>query len=925
MKKFLKIFFIALAAIFLILFLAPFLFKGKILEIAKTELNRSLNAKVEFSDLDLSFIKGFPDVYVGLENMKVIGVDTFANDTLISFKTFSVNVDIMSVLGNSGINIKSILLDNPKIHAIVLKDSSANWNIVKPSEPAQKDTSTSKTAFNIKLKKFEIKDASVEYDDQLGGMYALIQHFNFLLKGDLGSDQTTIAMNTDLLFKKFVQGGIQLVKDAQVKADIKVDADLKNSVYTLKDNTLAINDLELAWAGKVAMPDSAIDMDLTFGTKKTDFKSVLSLIPAVYSKSFASVQTAGQFKLNGFAKGRLLGKQTPNVGIDLVVENAMFKYPSLPKSAEKIQIDFKLLWNGVNNDSTTVDLNRFYVELGGNPFEANLHVRTPMSDPDIKAGIKGKIDLTSIKDVVPLDSMSIKGIVAANIDMAGRVSMITNKQYEKFKADGQIQLTDFEFASNDFKQGVLIKQANLLFSPKFVELVSFDSKVGKSDFQLKGKVENFIPYVFSNGTVSGQLALNSTLVDVNEFIPQQAAPAEPVQTDTTSLSVFQVPERMHFVFNSDIKTLKYDKLDITNMKGNIELVDQKVVMNNLNMNMLQGSLGMNGEYNTQNIKKPVVDLKLNIKEFDIPSAFTSFTSLEKFAPKAKYAIGKFSMSLAYNSLLDSKMSPVLPTVNGGGSFSSKDVQIKNNPMFTKLGEALQSDKIKNPRFSNVNISFTIKDGRIYFKPFDLKVGNSGKVNVSGDQGLDKTMNYTMNMALPTSELGASFNKVVSGLVSAAASKGVTVNPGSTVDIAALITGTSDDPKVSVKLGNEKGGAKEQVKEAVNQLIDAKKEEAKALLSKKAQDLIAKAQQEADAIKAAAQKAADAVKAEAEKNAQKIEKEASNQPSFLKTAAKKSADKVRNEGNKKANTITNEANSKADAIMQKAQAEADKLK
>jgi hypothetical protein len=926
MKKFLKIFGITVAAIFLILLLAPLLFKGKILKIVKTEINTTLNAKVEFSDFKLSFIRGFPNVYVALENMTVVGIDSFKTDTLASFKSFSADVDIMSVLGNSGINIKSVSLDNPTIHAIVLKDSLVNWNIVKPT-PTKVDTAKSKpTEFKIKVQKFEIKNASLVYDDYLRGMHATVHKLNFKLKGDLASDKTTIDMHTDLDFVSFVMGGIKMVKNAVIKADIAVDADMKKSVYTLKDNSFAVNDLVLQWAGKVAMPDTTeTDVDLTFSTKQTDFKSALSLVPAVYMKDFEKVKTAGNFKLEGYAKGRMKGKETPSAGIKLVVDNAMFKYPSLPKSADNIKIDLNVFWNGVVNDSTKVDLNKFHVELGGNPFDATLHVRTPMSDPAVQASVNGKIDLNSLRDVIPLDSMSIKGIIAANLEMAGRVSMIEKKQYDKFKANGKVELSNFEFTSKDFPQGVKISKADLAFSPQYVELSNFDSKVGKSDFQLKGKVENFIPYVFSNGIVSGTLALTSSYIDVNEFMSKTSGTT--AKADTAQLSVFEVPARMHFVFTSSLKHVLYDKLDITNLTGAIELADQKVKMNNLKMNLLQGSLGLNGEYNTKDIRKPVADLKLNITDFDIPSAFNAFSSLAKFAPAAKNATGKFSMSLAYNSLLDTHMSPVLNTVNGGGSFASKNVQLKDNAMFTSIGEALKSDKIKNPAFKDVKFNFTIKDGRVYLKPFDVNIVGH-KVNISGDQGLDQTLNYKMVLSLPKSELGSAFNQLSGNLTALAASKGVKINTAANIDVTAHITGNSKSPKVSLSLGkgdNMTESAKDMVQQSAQQLIEDKKQEAKAMASQKAQELLAKAQTQVNTLKANAQKAADAVKAEADKNAQKIESSASSQNVFLQAAAKKSAEKVRSEGNKKAQAIIDEANKQSANIMQQAQAEADKLK
>ena len=160
-----------------------------------------------------------------------------------------------------------------------------------------------------------------------------------------------------------------------------VDADLKNSKYTLKDNSVALNDLVLRFDGTLGMPNEEdIIMDLKYGLDKADFKSLLSLIPAIYMKDYQDVQAAGKLQLDGSVKGTYNEKVMPDVALTLLVENGMFKYPDLPKSAENIGIDVNLFFDGVQNDNSTVDVNKFHVDLGGNPVDMTLNIKTPVSD-----------------------------------------------------------------------------------------------------------------------------------------------------------------------------------------------------------------------------------------------------------------------------------------------------------------------------------------------------------------------------------------------------------------------------------------------------------------------------------------------------------------------------------------------------------------
>lgn len=63
-KKGLKITGIVILSFFILLLILPFAFKGKILDLVKNEANKMLEARLEFSDLNLSFISHFPEATI---------------------------------------------------------------------------------------------------------------------------------------------------------------------------------------------------------------------------------------------------------------------------------------------------------------------------------------------------------------------------------------------------------------------------------------------------------------------------------------------------------------------------------------------------------------------------------------------------------------------------------------------------------------------------------------------------------------------------------------------------------------------------------------------------------------------------------------------------------------------------------------------
>jgi len=606
--------------------------------------------------------------------------------------------------------------------------------------------------------------------------------------------------------------------------------------------------------------------------------------------------------------------------IHLELENARFQYPSLPKSAENISITSSIFYDGVDEDKTTVDVSKFHVELGGNPFDMRLSIRNPMSDMYIGGVLKGIIDFNSLADVIPLDDMKISGILESNIDFEGLMSYIDNEQYEKFKADGTLGLRNFEFSSPDLPQGIKISETYLSFSPKFVQLSSFDAVIGSSAMHMNGRLEPFIPYVFKDKTIRGTLNFNLNLLDINELLSNSEA-AEEVQ-DTVPMSVIEVPKNVDFVVTSNIRKIKYDNLDIENLNGQIIVRDGKLMMKDVGMNMLKGSMLLSGEYNTQNMDEPKIDFLMDIKNFDIPSAFNSLSMLQGLAPQLKNVTGNISSKLTLNSLLDSIMEPVLPSINAKGRFISQNIAIVGSPLFTKVGEVLKNDDISNPRLNNFDANITVTEGRIYIDPFDTGIKDI-KLNFGGDMGLDQTINYKAKIEMPRSKLGPA-SEGLNMLNQQAAKLGITMAQSDKVKLNLLITGTSTDPKVRLDMGEATQGVKEQVTQKVEETVDKAKEEAKQKAKEQADKLIKDAEREADKIRAEAQVLAERIRKEADAKAKKVEDEAKGKGPIAQQIAKKAADQIRKEGDDTAKKVIHEADAKAQAIINKAKDEAAKL-
>lgn len=913
---------LTILTLLILIIIAPFIFKDKIVALVKEEANKNLNAKVDFGDFDLTLFSSFPDFHFVINKINVVGVDSFKDDTLAYIGELNLDINLKSVIAGDKYQVNSIVIDKARILGKVLYNGKANWDIAKPStDSTGAATSSEPSKFALQLKELKIKDSYIVYNDEQGGMYAKLDGFNYELNGDFTQDIFDMKNILDIAKTTFRMSGMNYLTDVHVKADMALNMDMPNMKFTFKENEFSLNDLTLNWNGWLAMPKEDINMDLTFKAKQTEFKSILSLIPSVYSKDFASVQTAGKLALSGMAKGTYNDKTYPAFGVDLTIADAMFKYPSLPKSVNNINIDVK-----VNNptgvlDATTIDVNKFHLEMAGNPINMTAHVKTPMSDPDFNAEVKALIVLASVKEFIPMEAGDeMNGIIKADIAMAGRLSAVEKQQYEKFKASGSLEVDKMNYKTAAFPYGVLLNVMKMNFTTQYVELASLDAKMGNTDIQANGKIENFLQYVFKDDLIKGAFNVTGNLIDLNQLMGPEstetaAATPSTAATSTAASGVVEVPGNIDFVLNAKFGKILYTNLTIDNLSGGIVARNKKLDMSNLKMNILGGGVGMTGYYETTNPKCPTAMVDLNLENFDIQTTFNTFNSVQKLAPIGKYAKGSFSAAIKDLRLaMNDKMEPDLNTATCEGKLKTNKVSIGGYEPFNKLGDALKIKELKNLEFSNMDIGFEMKDGRVKTMPFDVKV-NQINTNISGSTGLDQTIDYKWKMDIPRSMFGKEANSALNGLMAQAnAAAGTNISMGEKVKVNINFGGTVTNPTIKTGLKDEatKSTVEAVKNEVVNQTIDKANEEAQKILED------AKAQ--VDKIKAETQVQVDKLKADGYAEADKLVEQAANP--IAKIAAKKAAEVAKKEVDKKAQKVVDESDARCQKILDDAKVKAD---
>lgn len=814
-KKTMKIAGITLGVILLLLLILPFAFQGKLAKLVKEEGNKMLNAQFDFRTLNISLLRNFPSASVSLEDFWLKGTGPFENDTLIQAGELTAAVNLFSLFGDGGYDISRIIVKDTRVHAIVLEDGRPNWDVMKPSPDAETpEDETAQETFRIKLQKLSVDNLSVVYDDRQGGVFADLSRLEADCSGDFGSDRTVVDLKMETPSLTCRTGGIPLLNKVSLEADMDVDADLAGGKFTLRENMLRLNAIQLNLDGWLAQTKQGMDMDLRLNTNEVGFKELLSLIPAIYAKDFQDLKTDGKVTLNAFARGSIEGNtKVPQFEVNLDVKDAMFRYPSLPAGVEKINISALVRNAGGPLDATEISVAPFDFVLADNPFSLNATVKTPVSDPDFHLTARGKLDLGKVKEVYPLDDMQLNGLVQADLELGGRLSMVEKEQFEQMQAKGSLRLNQMKLVLKDMPP-VDIQQSVFTFSPRYLQLSETTVNIGKNDLTLDSRFENYLGYALKGSTLKGTLNVSSNHLNLNDFMSADTtATVAEVPADTVAMGVIRVPENIDFQMQASFRELLFDKMTLTDGKGTLLVRNGTVDMRNLSFNTMGGSVTMNGAYAAPQNKQPELNAAFNMRNISFAQAYQDLGLVQQLAPIFAGLKGNFSGNLQIDTPLDATMSPVMSAVQGKGALSTKDLSLSGVKFIDQVADIVKKPSLKEIKVKDLNIDFEIKDGRVTTKPFDLKLGDYN-MNLSGSTGLDQTIDYTGKITMPADGIASKLGTADMTI------GGTFTSPKVGIDMASLARNAAEQALKGLgeKLGSDSKGSEEK-KSVINKALD----------------------------------------------------------------------------------------------------------
>lgn len=498
-------------------------------------------------------------------------------------------------------------------------------------------------------------------------------------------------------------------------------------------------------------------MDEALGLKDLEIRGMMN----------ADIKASGVFSMDK--------KLFPKTNGYIDLKNGWLKTTAYPNPIKNINLTANINNTDGTFSSLGVKLAPFKFDFEGNPVFVNADLQN-FEDMLYKVRAKGVLNVGRIYQVFAKKGLDVSGIITADLSLNGRQSYATTGQYNKLDNKGTLIVKNIKANTAYLPKPFYLKEGSFEFENEKMWFRKFYATYGKSDFSLNGYLLNTINYFIERkGTLHGNFASHSNYILVDEFMAlkngdndNKSLEVEYAKAENPKSSgVVIVPKNLDVSLEVNAKKIGFKGLDIDQLQGMAAVKNGQIFLKNTSFNIIGSRMNIDARYQDESPLTANFDVAFKVRDFNVQRAYKEIDMVRKMATSAKDVSGIVSLDYKLKGDFDQNMTPIYPSLEGGGVVNLRDVAVKNLKMLSVIGDNVGADAFNNPDMKGVNIVTHIKDDLIHIDEFKFKVSVL-RPSISGTTSFNGLLDILVKVGLP---------------------------PAGWIAVPVAVTGTSDKPKI----------------------------------------------------------------------------------------------------------------------------------
>lgn len=772
---------------------------------ATVQENINRDIAIGQTGIDYSILSHFPNIAVQLPEVRIANPE-HVEGKLIDVQEIYIVFDLVSIINGEFI-INEIAVSEGSVHIHFDKDGIPNykiWNDLKEDDKSESEFSIDNISFDGL--KFQYSDARKNHD-----IHLQIEHFQ--VQPISLKDTFNLKSNIDAVLTSININGFKLDTSIALNGDLNYYALASNSeVIYLGDLLGSSSKVNVGWYKE----DEKDKLNLAFDIEEVGISRIVSVLPHEMQNTVLK-GASGKVKLDGSLKGKL---SNPNVHVNYDLQNGLLniegqKLTKVSAKGHFEQPSFTNLKRG------KVVVNHMTGSYMNSSFDGTLELEN-LKSPWVKTKVNCNVDLEEVYTNFLTDQFDdLKGIVNVNAELSGGIKDLIGdkkrKSIRNFMSNGEIHFEGLEVLPKGFSNKIDFQNGDLSFNNKDLQIVQLNGKVNNSQFDMDGKVSNFLNTIFSDAPLTFHANLNIDQLKLEEFITAEGSQA------VDSNYYFSLPEDILLDVKLNLGDFKFRKFHAQAIGGGMILKNQRLSFKKMQFNTCSGSALVSGKVEANYSDKVLFECSADLKGIDATMAFTQFENFGQDFLLAKHVKGRITTDIYLLAETDKQLNVLKDKIYTKTKIKIKDGELNSFEPLMELQGFLKEEfnldfDLKNLKFKTLENDIEVINKKIWIPEMAIHT-NDLNMDISGTHTFDQEIDYTFKVKHSDIFKASKENKIDKEY-------GVIENNDKTATLPLKMTGTVDDPKFSYDTKEKIDIIKENLQKEGKAIINAIKNEFK---------------------------------------------------------------------------------------------------
>ena len=287
------------------------------------------------------------------------------------------------------------------------------------------------------------------------------------------------------------------------------------------------------------------------------------------------------------------------------------------------------------------------------------------------------------------NSGELKTAMGKNTAVVNKISTdldISNDNTQKdiflqWLVKGYVDINQGLITMSELTNPIEIPSVKMDFDPETFSIKESSMKIGKSDFQLTGNLNNVLSYFRGDSILRGKFNFVSNKTDVAQLMALTSGigtydstsvnKQENTTADTVSTGPYMVPKKIDVILNANVKLATIGVDTATNIKGAVQVHDGILLLDGLTFDTPAARMQLTAMYRTPRANHLFLGIDYHMMDVEISELLTMIPDIDSLMPMLRSFGGRGEFHIAAETYLDSLYNIKKSTLRGAASIQGE--------------------------------------------------------------------------------------------------------------------------------------------------------------------------------------------------------------------------------------------------------------